>query len=159
VQKMADLVYRLAEKEDLKPLQDFIDKYLRKDYFLPEAKLITIVSRKCSYICIYDNKIVGFIYVDSGKRLFNLFVHPEFRSQGIGKHLVELSKPKSVRCKINMSSGNPLEFYKQLGFGIMGEPIKGECKERGKKDKATKQKSILILIKGHRVPSLSEYEV
>jgi ribosomal protein S18 acetylase RimI-like enzyme len=149
--------YRIAEEVDLTALQAFIDKYLRKDYFLPKAKLETIISRKCAYIALDNDAVVGFIYVDSGKRLFNLFVHPDYRKNGIGKALMDLTHPKSIRCKINMSSGDPTAFYRKLGYGICGEAIKGECKERGKDQKKTKQNSILILIKCASVPPITSF--
>ena len=154
---MNGVQFRRGNKEDAADLMKFIDVHLRKDYFMPKAKLQHILEEQCVYIAVHDGIIIAYAHVGKNRRLFNLLVSPDYRNKGIGRELISLCNATSIRCKLNMSTGDPTEYYKKLGFGLSGQSVRGTCNERGKSNR-TKDKSIQIMIKGAHVPILSSFE-
>ena len=83
-------------------------------------------NKNCSYAALIDNQLVGSILSghDGRRGLLNhLFVHVDFRKQGIGKKLVQLSitelkKQGIKRCIIFIHKTNVVaqEFWKKIGF-------------------------------------------
>jgi len=147
--------YRRGKTEDLENIVTFIDSYLT-DYFMSKAKVNTILtggdgSNRWSavpsqvFLALDEEKIVGLVFMSNKNVLWNILVHPEYRGKDIGKELINMSNPQKIRCKWNMSSGDPTAFYEKLGYGKVGEPVLGGDGNYGKK---TKTKSIQIMIKG-----------
>lgn len=156
--------YRKGTPDDYEQIKTFVDTYLT-DYFMPESKIDTILtggdgknrwSNKPSKVFLAFDKdnIVGLIFMSNVGTLWNILIHPDYRKKGVGKELIALANPKKVRCKWNMSSGDPTEFYKKLGFGSVGIPVHGKDGEFGKK---TKQKSIQIMVYGGKIPPIDDY--
>lgn len=147
------VTYRKALKTDLDKLRDFVDTYL-KDYFLPEEILADKLDRDLVILALnYNEDIIGIAIKSTlNHTLWNLLVHPEYRGRGIGKALVELTKPLKIRCKWNISTGNPTEFYEKLGYGKIGQPTYGVVRM----DRKSKQKSIQMMTKGGKVPTIEE---
>ncbi len=159
-----DIKYRRGTSSDLNSIIEFIDKNI-PDFFMPKGRIETIVtggskknrwSTKPSivWLALKDNCIIGVLFMSNSGSLWNLLVHPDYRGKGVGSELMKLAKPKTVRCKWNLSTGDPTEFYEKLGYGKVGIPVTGKDGEHGKK---TKQKSIQKMIKGATVPPLEEY--
>jgi GNAT superfamily N-acetyltransferase len=116
------LTVRLATPSDLVPLTFFFDTALRKDYFLKRGQLADILKDQCHqvYVAEVDTVLVGVAVLTHGSRLVNALVHPAYRGLGIGRQLVRHSAASEVRAKIDMSTGDPREFYESLGFESTG---------------------------------------
>lgn len=113
------ITIRAATMEDVDAIASFLDKHLRKDWFMPMPRVIDTLSSGHSrcFLAVDDNALVG-IALAGGKRptLYNLLIHPDYRSRGIGKRLVLTVDPQRIRVKTNMITGDPSEFYRKLGY-------------------------------------------
>lgn len=109
---------RRAVPEDLDALQFFFDTALRRDYFLRRGQLEEILRgrRHVAWTATLDDVLVGVALLTRGARLVNVLVHPAYRGLGVGRALVEHSGARSVRAKLDMSTGDPTAFYEGLGF-------------------------------------------
>lgn len=135
----ARLNIRPALPGDLEPLSFFFDTALRRDYFLRRGQLADILSgrRHQAFIAEIDQVLVGIAILTRGRRLVNVLVHPGYRGLGIGAVLVARGKPREVRAKIDMSTGDPRAFYRRLGFESTGEKnAKGNIELLRKKGRA-----------------------
>lgn len=114
----ARLTVRAATEGDLVPLSFFFDAILRRDYFLRRGQLREIVcgQRHRAFVAEIEGVLVGVAIVSAGARLINVLVHPAYRGLGIGRTLVSASGATEVRVKRDMSTGDPREFYRSLGF-------------------------------------------
>ncbi|MTI44325.1 putative acetyltransferase [Roseibium hamelinense] len=105
---------------------DFLSTQDRRDIelmlrdFLPSAPLILAVDK--------TDKAMAFMLLDGG-HLEALFVHPDFRGQGLGKTLVELALRQypSLTTDVNKQNSQAVGFYERLGFECNGEsPTDGD---------------------------------
>lgn len=123
---------READLKDMERLVLFFDTHLAGDWFMFKGKWLKILTGTDSRggqhtpdVCaIAENdggEIVGIAIMSRyTKKLFNLIVHSSYRKQGVGKALLDYLKPRHVRCKTDMSSGNPKEYYERLGYVHVG---------------------------------------
>lgn len=118
----AALTVRLAGEGDVVPLSFFFDTVLRKDYFLRRGQLADMLRSPYHQVFVaeLDAVLVGVAVLTRGTCLVNALVHPAYRGLGIGRALVQHSGATEVRAKIDMSSGDPREFYRTLGFESVG---------------------------------------
>ena len=118
----AKLTVRPAGRSDLVPLNFFFDTVLRRDYFLRRSQLEDLVAGKYHqvYVAEIDAVLVGVAITTRGTRLFNALVHPAYRGLRIGKQLLDYSGATEARAKLDMSTGDPREFYRRLGFVSTG---------------------------------------
>jgi len=76
--------------------------------------------------CIKNDagNILGFIGVAKGK-IEMLFVHPDWRGQGIGKLLLNYAVNDVGATKVDVNEQNPLAvgFYEHLGFRVTGRSL------------------------------------
>ena len=76
--------------------------------------------------CIKNDagNILGFIGVAKGK-IEMLFVHPDWRGQGIGKLLLNYAVNDVGATKVDVNEQNPLAvgFYEHLGFKVTGRSL------------------------------------
>lgn len=116
------LTVRPAGAADAVPLGFFFDAVLRKDYFLRRGQLADMLRSPHHqvYVAEIDAVLVGVAVTTRGTRLVNALVHPAYRGLGIGRALVQCSGATEVRAKIDMSSGDPREFYRRVGFESVG---------------------------------------
>lgn len=114
---------RPVGQRDLVPLSFFFDTALRKDYFMRRGQLRDVLSDKYHqvYIAEIDSILVGVAITTRGSRLVNALVHPAYRGLGVGRELIRKCGATEVRAKIDVSSGDPRNFYKSLGFVPTGE--------------------------------------
>ena len=117
---------RKAKLEETKEIVKFIDSnFTREGYgFVTSAQIETEIRRNAVWIAIIDGKIVGSRIGIS--RVYNLAVHKNYRKNGIGRALIEIHDPDTIRVKAipvgNLSKNqkdnfkSPEGFYKKLGF-------------------------------------------
>jgi len=118
----ATLTVRPAGRGDLVPLNFFFDTLLRRDYFLRRGQLEDLVAGKHHQVFVaeIDTVLVGVAITTRGARLVNALVHPAYRGLGIGKQLLSYSGATEARAKLDMSTGDPREFYRRVGFTSTG---------------------------------------
>lgn len=88
----------------------FFRSFVVNDY-LPTANLY----------CIRENGIpVAFIGI-SGKEIETLFVHPDARGKGYGKHLLEFAVDEfgTERVDVNEQNEQAVGFYRHMGFEVI----------------------------------------
>lgn len=119
----ARLTLRPADRSDESAVAFFCDTALRRDYFLRRGQLSEMLTgtRHRVLLAELDGVLVGLAVLTRGARLVNALVHPAYRGLGIGRALVELAAPHEVRCKHDMSTGDPGGFYAALGYAPTGE--------------------------------------
>lgn len=119
----ATLHVRPAGASDLVPLTFFFDTALRRDYFLRKGQLEEMLAdeRHAVFVAELDDVLVGVAVLTRGARLVNVLVHPAYRGLGIGRALVRGSDAREVRVKLDMSTGDPRQFYERLGFVPTGQ--------------------------------------
>ncbi len=104
----------------------FIDSTFTKEGygFVTSAQINTEVKRGAVWVALDEDKIIG---VRVGvNRVYNLVVHPNYRGQGLGRQLIEVHSPYTIRVKAipvgNLSKeqkGNfitPVGFYEAIGY-------------------------------------------
>lgn len=113
---------RSATIDDADAIEFFADTVLRRDYFLRRGQLADMIGSKRHVVLIAEFRrlIVGIAILTRGKRLANLLVHPAVRGIGVGSRLVRESGARSVRAKVDMSTGDPRRYYERLGFRSTG---------------------------------------
>lgn len=119
----AQPIVRPAGVSDGAALTFFFDTVLRRDYFLRRGQLADMLvgSRHRVLVAELDGVLVGVVIQTRGQRLVNVLVHPAYRGLQIGRALVTAGGATEVRCKRDMTSGDPRGFYAALGFRPTGE--------------------------------------
>jgi len=125
------IIYRKATIDDLKAIQDFTDWWLSgrgkakgaagavNDCFISTSQHRKYILKYLTMICIEENKVIAWAVLEPSGTLIHLFVAGNCRGKGIGKNMMNRLSPKQVRSKSNQSSGNPIGFYKKLGYWKM----------------------------------------
>jgi len=146
---------RLGRDEDFQKVRDFLDKQIafKSDGFIGDRRLRYYLQRDRTYVALEGEEIVGVAIHSKKKTLYNLIVDETRRGQGIGTKLLQAVNPDYIRCKVNVSSGNPIPFYQKHGYGFVGVVRDGQSSPH----KKTKQKSIQVMVKGGKIPPLEEY--
>ena len=125
------MVVRLAVEADADAIHDLSQYlgYAETSQTQATEKLLNIMKSDEDevYVSEIDGQIVGWLHVFYARRLASadfyeiggLLVHPEFRGQGIGRHLVENSLENykgKVRVRCNETRIDAHNFYKSIGF-------------------------------------------
>ena len=96
----------------------------------PDKKVInTYIYRAFSFECLYNNKIVGVLVLDTQKNdimeILNISVHPDYQNIGIGSFLLTFANSfaKEKHCtSLEVCTGSTsiwqLYFYQKHGFRI-----------------------------------------
>ena len=121
-----NIFIRQANIDEVKDIVKFIDSTFTKEGygFVTSSQIETETARGAVYIAITDNTIIG---VRVGiKRVYNLTVHPDYRKMDIGKQLILVKPPTTIRVKSepvgNLSKEqkenfkNPEGFYDAIGY-------------------------------------------
>jgi ribosomal protein S18 acetylase RimI-like enzyme len=117
------VVVRAARRTDFEPLVFFFDTILRKDYFMKRGQLRDMLEGQHHrvHVAEIDCVLVGVAIQTARTRLVNVLIHPAYRGLGIGRELIQTIGVREVRCKLDMSTGDPQSFYQSLGFEPTGE--------------------------------------
>ena len=77
-----------------------------------------------------EQRVMGFIGVE-GDEIAMLFVHPDWRGQGIGRRLLmhAVVTLGATRLDVNEQNEQALGFYRRMGFTVVG---RSECDSIGK---------------------------
>jgi len=122
------LKYRQAVLDDLKALCKFTDWWLAgrgkskgavgavNDCFISPSHHRKYILKYQTWICCDVEKIIGWAVVEPSNTMIHLLIHGDYRGKGIGSRLVKILSPRSVRSKLDQSSGNPIGFYAKLGY-------------------------------------------
>jgi GNAT superfamily N-acetyltransferase len=110
---------RRAVEADVGPLADWCDAALGGDYFFRRGHLANVLkSSSCAtWVVEVDGFVRGLMILYRTSCLHNLYLSPEVRSLGIGRALLALFRPVTVRAKTNMGAGDPSPFYQANGYG------------------------------------------
>ena len=120
------IVIQKADFKEKKAIVQFIDgTFTKEGYgFVSSAQIDTEIRKGRVFLAKDGDKICG---VRVGiNRVYNLVVHPEYRGCGIGRMLIEVHPPETIRVKAqpigNLSKEQiknfktPRGFYEKLGF-------------------------------------------
>jgi len=120
--------YRKGKERDTLALIAFCDFWLRNggtkdripgasnDYFIPRGRMEAYLHKYKVHLALYHGSIVGFSVVTAENVLIHLLVAGTFRGRGIGKTLLERTRPSQIRSKTDQSTGNPARFYQKAGY-------------------------------------------
>lgn len=134
------ITLRQATEADLDDIVAFVDYWLSglarrdglpeggKDYFVPRGRHHGFIIRNSHNVllAIDTNHIVGWAVVTRKNSLIHLLISGQCRGQGIGRKMLELLNPDTVRSKIDQSTGDPTPWYLTKGYidaelGLIGK--------------------------------------
>lgn len=115
---------REATRHDFEMLCAFMDRELRKDYFIPRRQLEHVLTGRYhrTWLAVEDHKILGVAIISRARRtLINLLVAGCERNRGLGAALLRACRCEIVRAKLDVSAGDPRDFYCSRGYRRTGE--------------------------------------
>lgn len=85
------------------------------------------------YVYIEDNIIKGFVCIEDGGYISELYVMKYYRLKGIGKELLSFSKQMNKELTLNVfkKNKNAVDFYLKQNFRIEKEEMEEETAEEG----------------------------
>lgn len=125
------IVYRQARLDDLDPISRFTDWWISgrgkarnvpgavNDCFITKPQHQKYIRRYETLIAFRGVSIVGWAVKGHNEVLIHLLISGPYRGQGIGKAMISILRPRIIRSKKDQSTGNPVEFYKKLGYQIV----------------------------------------
>ena len=124
--KTDNINIRKAETGETQAVVDFIDSTFTKEGygFVTSAQIESEIKNGRVFVAVDDSSILG---VRIGKdRVYNLAVHPDHRTKGIGRKLIDVWKPETIRVKASPHGHlskkqrdnfkSPRKFYEKVGF-------------------------------------------
>lgn len=114
---------RDAVGQDFAMISTFLDKHLRRDYFITREQLQHVLGRRYHELVLamdWDRLVGIAIMTKAARTLVNLLVDPEYRCRGIGDALLATLQVERVRAKLDVSDGDPRDFYRARGFRSSG---------------------------------------
>lgn len=115
---------REAYIADYYTLVDFMDRELRRDFFIPRQQIHHILCGRYhrTWLAVEKGRILGVAIISRARRtLINLLVATCERNRGLGGALLRISKPEAIRAKLDVTAGDPREFYCSRGYLRTGE--------------------------------------
>lgn len=123
--------YRQAQSRDLDLICRFTDFWLSgrgkskgisgvvDDCFISKGQHQKYILRYATLLVFDGDVLVGWAVVEPSDTLIHMLVAGNYRRKGIGRRMVQILRPKRVRSKSDQSSGNPIGFYKKLGYRVV----------------------------------------
>jgi len=109
-----------ADPPMVKDIVKFIDSTFTKEGygFVTSAQINTETRRGAVWVALDKGEIIG---VRVGiNRVYNLAVHPDYRGRGIGRQLIEVCPPDTIRVKAipvgHLSKKQKDNFITPIGF-------------------------------------------
>lgn len=115
---------REATTQDFEMLCAFMDRELRRDYFMPRRQLQHVLAGRYhkTWIAVENGKILGVAIISRARRtLINLLVAACERNRGLGAALLRACRCELVRAKLDVTAGDPRDFYTSRGYRRTGE--------------------------------------
>ena len=125
---MEFITIRRAARGEADRVADFLDEHLAKIGigFVTKAQVKTETMGGRIWIALKSSEIVG---VRIGiEKVYNMVVHPDYRGLGIGRELILVHPPKTIRVKSEPvgnwskkqkeSFVSPEGFYRALGYEL-----------------------------------------
>ncbi len=115
---------RDAVESDFDGVTSFLDRFLRRDYFIPHRQLREILRRRYHemILAVDGDRILGLAIMTKAQRtLVNLLVDPCERKRGIGDALLSRLRVERIRVKMNVSDGDPTSYYLKRGYRMSQE--------------------------------------
>ena len=119
-----DIVFvRRCGEADVDPVGDWLDVHLAGDYFFKRRHLRSVIVNPNSeaWAVEVEGQLIGFIAIYHGSMLHNLYLAANWRGKGLGSALVQMFRPTEIRAKTNMLAADPTDFYKRLGYRVVGQ--------------------------------------
>lgn len=120
--------YRDATLDDLKDVSRFTDFWLSgrgkrvkafgavDDCFISPSQHKKYICRYRTFLCLSELEVIGWAVIEPSGTMIHLLVAGNHRGRGIGRKMMRILSPKLVRSKSNQSTGDPIGFYKRLGY-------------------------------------------
>src|SRR4030042_1388037 len=114
--KTSNIVYRYAVQEDLSSICKFVDYWLSgkakdegvkggvSDHFVPRGQQIDYLKFYTVLLAMNDDEVLAWAVMTNQGILIHLLVSGDYRNKGIGKNMLNILKPKSIRSKTDQSS-------------------------------------------------------
>lgn len=121
-------IYRDATLDDLKDVSRFTDFWISgrgkrvnapgavDDTFISPSQHRKYICKYRTFLCLDALGIVAWAVVEPSGTLIHLLIAGNHRGIGIGRQMMFVLHPEFVRSKSDQSSGNPIGFYKYLGY-------------------------------------------
>jgi len=122
------LIYRRALIDDLDSVSKFTDWWVSgrgkaacvpgavNDCFISKGQHEKYITKYETWLAVDGPTIWAWAVVEPSGTLIHLLVAGPCRGFGIGSEMMALIKPKSVRSKMDQTTGDPIEFYKKFGY-------------------------------------------
>ena len=110
---------------DVLAVEHFADSVLRDDFFFRKGHWLSLVADSRVQLLVVRvrpggqpewSEICGVVVLYADSILHNLFLARQWRALGLGSAIIEAVSPSKIRAKVDMSSGDPSDFYARLGF-------------------------------------------
>lgn len=126
------------------------DRFLDGRGFIPKGIIHNLIDKQTYvYLIRYGGDIVAVAIGRRGGTLWNLLVHPDFRSKGLGEALVRFIDPEKIRVKWTAKRpiSDPTGFYERLGYRFAEYVVPRNVWAAGKYRKTGDQATIKIMRK------------
>ena len=118
------------EMNDLLKVMIIEQRHFGDNLTLLSEMLNYVLNRNLSFVCLYENKIIGFLKGEKNTekaQIACLVVENEHRGKGIAKNLIRLSldsfsyeirKPHIVSLYVSVDNSIAIRLYQKMGFTI-----------------------------------------
>lgn len=115
---------------DINLIADWSDSVLHNDYYFRKGHWQAMVRRPDMQVYAIAwtpnpettiQELIGIAVIGHQTSLYNLYLDPAWRRQGIGGLVIETLQPETIRAKVDSVPGDPTPFYRKMGYRIVQE--------------------------------------